>query len=204
MGWRALEGGWWINPVGFTVQRQTYLHTHIDTCIPSTAKRTEGPDDFPGHGVVADVEILERALRLRAPVLVRGHRDRPHAARDLWSGEVGVGPHMCVYMWAAESGGPSGWILPRGGAILIKARTCRVPRGSGRRPWSGGGSERRGRVAGAVAAVGRLRSWDARRRWDERGGRGGRSGGGRRAGAEAALVEEGFRWEGEEEVVACQ
>ena len=50
----------------------------------------QGPDDLPGLPLARDVEVLQRALRLRAPEALGGDRDGPegvvfdaggHAAR---------------------------------------------------------------------------------------------------------------------------
>ena len=58
----------------------------------------EGPDQGLRHGLAADVEVVQRALRLRAPVPVGGDLDLPHAVafdpvfssrRQLMAGELG-------------------------------------------------------------------------------------------------------------------
>ncbi len=42
-------------------------------------EKAEGPDQRLGHGLGADVEVVQRALRLRPPVPVGGNLDLPHA-----------------------------------------------------------------------------------------------------------------------------
>ena len=51
----------------------------------------EGADQLGRHGVAADIEVMQRALRLRAPVNVRGNFDCAHA--------VGFGAGGTVRRW---------------------------------------------------------------------------------------------------------